>query len=225
MQDDPDKKSDTQESIKRGLSFVEQSSAPSLKLERSRTITHSGRFKTRGQKIEAMLGNGTKISADKIPSVVMVDVSSVQSISSSKESVKPIINDLTQSRHKNNHGNGDKQKSNSEYRVCDKQSEKGHGSIDKNRHSADQRRISVDNVRGSFDRSYNLVQKPPTPQEKLRNSHEFKTLPKPKPPSQQYLKESSTNSPIGSRSLPSPRTTKEISKEFDHSETDWLTRR
>ena len=120
MQDDPEKKSDTHESIKRGLSFVEQTSSSSMKLERSRTIANSGRFRSRGQKMEAMLGNNTKLNADLIPSAVTVDKSCVQqlqSATSSKDSIKPIINDLSQGRNKHHHGNGDKHKRNVEFII------------------------------------------------------------------------------------------------------------
>ncbi|XP_071156062.1 uncharacterized protein [Mytilus edulis] len=221
MQDDPDKTSEVvHESIKRGLSFVEQSNSNSIKVERSRTFVNSGRYRTRGQKIEAMLGNSTKINPDLIPTAVSVEKFSVHQIppnanvGSTKDSYKPILNDLPPTKHKH-HNNGD-------VRTCDKHPEKVQSSNERLRNSMERHHSTLDNVRTSTDRVHSSSTRT---QDKMRNSQEMKPLPKPKPPSQQYLKESVSNNPLGSRSLPSPRTSKEYAREFDHHDPEWLTRR
>ncbi|XP_063423739.1 uncharacterized protein LOC134707680 isoform X3 [Mytilus trossulus] len=221
MQDDPDKTSEVvHESIKRGLSFVEQSNSNSIKVERSRTFVNSGRYRTRGQKIEAMLGNSTKINPDLIPTAVSVEKFSVHQIppnanvGSTKDSYKPILNDLPPTKHKH-HNNGD-------VRTCDKHPEKVQSSNERLRNSMERHHSTLDNVRTSSDRVHSSSTRT---QDKMRNSQEMKPLPKPKPPSQQYLKESVSNTPLGSRSLPSPRTSKEFAREFDHHDPEWLTRR
>lgn len=221
MQDDPDKTSEVvHENIKRGLSFVEQSNSNSIKVERSRTFVNSGRYRTRGQKIEAMLGNSTKINPDLIPTAVSVEKFSVHQIppnanvGSTKDSYKPILNDLPPTKHKH-HNNGD-------VRTCDKHPEKVQSSNERLRNSMERHHSTLDNVRTSTDRVHSSSTRT---QDKMRNSQEMKPLPKPKPPSQQYLKESVSNTPLGSRSLPSPRTSKEFAREFDHHDPEWLTRR
>ncbi|CAC5417187.1 unnamed protein product [Mytilus coruscus] len=221
MQDDPDKNSEVvHESIKRGLSFVEQSNSNSMKVERSRTFVNSGRYRTRGQKIEAMLGNSTKINPDLIPTAVSVEKFSVHQIQpnasagTTKDSYKPILNDLppTKNKHHNN----------SDIRTCEKHPEKVQSSNERSRNSMERHHSTLDTIRTSTDRVHSSSTRH---QDKMRNSQEMKPLPKPKPPSQQYLKESVSNTPLGSRSLPSPRTSKEFAREFDHHDPEWLTRR
>ena len=234
MQDDPDKKVEAvHENIKRGLSFVEQSNNNTpTKIERSRTFANSGRFRTRGQKVEAMLlNNSPKITPDLIPSAVSIDKSSISSSSilGNKDSPKPIVNDLPINKSR-------------QFNISDSRiTEKVHTSS------------SQEKLRGSMERNHSTLDSSKTPervqssnyhkphiyQDKVRHSLENKSLPKPKPPSQQYLMESSTNNNAahngsrslpnntlyGSHSLPSPRTSKEISRDFDHHDPDWLTRR
>ncbi|XP_052091160.1 uncharacterized protein LOC127728036 isoform X3 [Mytilus californianus] len=221
MQDDPDKNSEVvHESIKRGLSFVEQSNSNSMKVERSRTFVNSGRYRTRGQKIEAMLGNSTKINPDLIPTAVSVEKFSVHQIQpnasagTTKDSYKPILNDLPPTKHKHHN--------NSDIRTCEKHPEKVQSSIERSRNSMERHHSTLDTIRTSTDRVHSSSTRH---QDKMRNSQEMKPLPKPKPPSQQYLKESVSNTPLGSRSLPSPRTSKEFAREFDHHDPEWLTRR
>ena len=215
MQDDPDKKTEVvHENLKRGLSFVEQSNNIPVKVERSRTFVNSGRYRTRGQKVEAMLMNSSpKVSADLIPNAVSIDRTSVlqtSSLGSTKEMFRPIVNDLPKHKHSNNDS---------------KISEKVHSShTEKVQSSIERHHSTLENVRNSGDRGHSSNHKHHSSQEKLRHLPENRALPKPKPPSQQYLKESISNTPYGSRSLPSPKTAKEISREFDH-DPEWLTRR
>ncbi|OWF39496.1 Usherin [Mizuhopecten yessoensis] len=246
----PEPQQQTKKAFVRSGTFVESNNVPAihpgLKMERSRTIMNSNRrvdFRHRGVKITidpSIYTNHTPNTQnsrgppDLSPNAVSIDrhISKRNSNLSSAGTVRAIVNDLNSVRPPSNKSQISSNNDLNNYRPPNKTLCDTHG--------------DVKSMKNSVTFAHTESNRPPTKSAVSKGNHEPRiasgerpvtypdrknrfrenALPKPEPPSQQYLEGTQSSSPWSSRSMTSPRNSQDLGRsKYDNAEVDALTKR
>ncbi|KAJ8300561.1 hypothetical protein KUTeg_022080 [Tegillarca granosa] len=205
-----------QDSLKRERSSMDSANSV-LKMQRSRTMIHSGRTNLRTHPLNESFNNSHTRNVQDVnltPSTVSLDTAN----KNKQSKTKPIINDLPIKSVKNPSPVTESDLTT----VSDTNKSSEHVITSAHRsHKSSAHRSHHTNYE-SGDKNVKTTEKLNNHSERPKSIKET-FLPKPSLPSQQYLESGGTN--WGSRTLPSPRSSYEFDKSLEKADPEWLTKR